>query len=358
MATLSGGGFVTAPPQADELPTSSQSTLLLEKKKEMAEVQQQLDRKKEEFRQRMQRCQEKEVELAAKQEAIKEQVRKFDKFLKDNDAKRVRANRKAFEEIKVREAKESEKLLLAEELKKQLSKKKELSEELDRKAVYEKYLEHVCEHTEYFEDIENVLKRYETLEAANQDLRSRVEAAQGQAEDASASLAAFVKSSQTESLVFNSQIASRQQQLDSLRLEAQDNESDLHRKENDVKDCLRQLGEISMAIQNIYLRCHVRGPPVPESDERLALYLSAVQQRVNDLQAIEAEHRGARTRGALNSGGGGGTRLDETPTGRTKGESSLGTQRGAVGGGGAAAGAGYSTANTSLPDSAKLPKMA
>ena len=32
---------------------------------------------------------------AAKQEHIKEQVRKFDKFLKDNDAKRVRASRKA-----------------------------------------------------------------------------------------------------------------------------------------------------------------------------------------------------------------------------------------------------------------------
>ena len=92
-AALSGGGFVTAPPQSvgDELPAASQSTLLLQKKKEMAEVQQQLDRKKDEFRQRMQRCQEKEVELAAKQEGLKEQVRKFDKFLKENDAKRVRA---------------------------------------------------------------------------------------------------------------------------------------------------------------------------------------------------------------------------------------------------------------------------
>ena len=41
-AALSGSGFVTAPPTlpslGDELPASSQSTLLLQKKKEMAEV--------------------------------------------------------------------------------------------------------------------------------------------------------------------------------------------------------------------------------------------------------------------------------------------------------------------------------
>eukprot|EP00966_Prymnesium_polylepis_P142825 3297789-Prymnesium_polylepis.1 len=141
-AAISGSGFVTQVAQPnDDLPTASQSTLLLQKKKEMAEVQQQLDRKKEEFRQRMQRCQEKEVDLAAKQEHIKEQVRKFDKFLKDNDAKRVRASRKAAEEEKLREQKEIEKLELMKQLDKQLEKKNELQEELSRKAVYQEFLD-------------------------------------------------------------------------------------------------------------------------------------------------------------------------------------------------------------------------
>ena len=159
MAMLTGGGFVTAPHLEDELPTASQSTLLLQKKKDMAEVQQQLDRKKEEFRLRMQRCQEKEVDLAAKQEKIKEQVRKFDKFLKDNDAKRVRANHKAIEENRAREQKDLEKVELLKQLEKQLEKKNELQEELMRKAIYQEYLDSVCDSTEYFEDIENITMR-------------------------------------------------------------------------------------------------------------------------------------------------------------------------------------------------------
>jgi hypothetical protein len=125
---LVSGAFVTQPP--DELPTASQSTLLLQKRKEMQEVQQQLDRKKEEFRARMQRCQEKEVDLAARQEDIKEQVRKFDKFLKDNDAKRVRADRKVQEEKKALLQKENEKAELLQILREQNEKRAQLKLEV------------------------------------------------------------------------------------------------------------------------------------------------------------------------------------------------------------------------------------
>merc|ERR1711907_510706 len=142
------------------------------------EVQQQLDRKKEEFRQRMQRCQEKEVELAAKQEQIKEQVRKFDKFLKDNDAKRVRANRKAAEEIKLRDLKEQEIKQLNEQLGRNKEQRKQIQETLERSARYEHYLEVVCDQTEYFQEINDILMRYDTLAAANNDLLARVTEAQ------------------------------------------------------------------------------------------------------------------------------------------------------------------------------------
>ena len=57
------------------------------------------------------------------------------------------------------------------------------TEEKMRKEVYETFLEAVCETTEYFEDIENIIKRYETLEATNSDLKQRVDYAQVEAEE-------------------------------------------------------------------------------------------------------------------------------------------------------------------------------
>ena len=63
------------------------------------------------------------------------QVSKFDKFLHDNDAKRVRANRKAIEEVKLREIKEIERLALVAELKRQQARKDELLAELARLQV-------------------------------------------------------------------------------------------------------------------------------------------------------------------------------------------------------------------------------
>jgi hypothetical protein len=53
---------------------TSQSTLLLQKKKLMEEAQSELDRKKEEIRLRMLRCQEKEDALAIVQADLRAQV--------------------------------------------------------------------------------------------------------------------------------------------------------------------------------------------------------------------------------------------------------------------------------------------
>ena len=114
-----------------------------------------------------------------------------------------------------------------------------------------------------------------------------MENAQTDAEDKTASLAAFIKKTQTESLVHNSDIAEHQQKLKALRLELQDHEAEMIRHDEDAKDDKRQLGEINMAIHNIYGRCRSKGPP-PEAERAEDALLEVIQQRVTDLGDIVA----------------------------------------------------------------------
>lgn len=157
---LLSDGFVTAPAveEDEEAVPLSQSTQLLQRKKEMAAVQLELDKKKDEFLSRMRRCTEREEELAERQDAIKEQVRKFDEFLKENDAKRARALRKAGEEAKIREAREAERVALEAELLRQRAAQGEIEAALRNLERPEQFLARACEHSDYFEDIEAILR--------------------------------------------------------------------------------------------------------------------------------------------------------------------------------------------------------
>ena len=105
------------------------------------------------------------------------------------------------------------------------------------------------------------------------------------AEAQAAELTNYVRKTQTKALEYNSDIAEKQQWLKQKRLELQDTEADLYRHESAAKEGSRQLGEIQMAIHNIYLRCRVRGR---QEETGEAAVLEAIKSRVTDLQAIVA----------------------------------------------------------------------
>jgi hypothetical protein len=74
----------------------------------MLEVENGLQKQKEEFSMKMESLSQRREELARKEAQLKESLLKFDKFLQENDAKRLRAIKKAIEERKVKDQKEQE----------------------------------------------------------------------------------------------------------------------------------------------------------------------------------------------------------------------------------------------------------
>ena len=75
--------------------TVSQSTLLLKKKKEMHQVDDRLDDAKDDYRRRGDACELRRKEFEKRQEEMRSQVSRFEKFVQENDAKRSRAEAKA-----------------------------------------------------------------------------------------------------------------------------------------------------------------------------------------------------------------------------------------------------------------------
>eukprot|EP00033_Pygsuia_biforma_P004268 GCRY01004681.1.p1 GENE.GCRY01004681.1~~GCRY01004681.1.p1 ORF type:complete len:410 (+),score=99.74 GCRY01004681.1:301-1530(+) len=266
---------------------SLQASVLLRKTKEMNEVQRELQRKREDFMERMRRCQSKEEELLKKQQAIKEQVIKFEKFLRENDAKRKRANQKISEEAHLRENKERELEMTQVKLENISDQKNELKRQRDVMLLYEQYLEAVTQENSDLPDIPSVLNRYRTLRTANVFLSQRQQDDYHASEKVRTALSALIKENQNEILVGSSEMALLQQRLEALRLENAQTEATLNEMETVWKKQWREYGETKMAVHNLYQRAVSK----PQPDVRTPLdKLTALLLRIQDLTVIVNEY--------------------------------------------------------------------
>ena len=84
----------------------SPATRLLEKRRQMFEVQENLETQKVEFNRKEEVLKRREEGLKKKDLELQESLIRFSKFLQENDSKRTRAEKKAIDEIKLRLSKE------------------------------------------------------------------------------------------------------------------------------------------------------------------------------------------------------------------------------------------------------------
>ena len=92
---------------------------------------------------KMESLAQRRMELEKKEMQLKESVVKFDKFLKENDAKLQRAVKKAQEEQELQVAKQKEIDRLQGEVKNLTNLKEKLSKKVQKNAKFNKYLEQV-----------------------------------------------------------------------------------------------------------------------------------------------------------------------------------------------------------------------
>ncbi|XP_052226806.1 coiled-coil domain-containing protein 42 homolog isoform X1 [Dreissena polymorpha] len=269
------------------------ATRLLEKRREMAEVEQALAAQKEEFQMKMESLQQRREELERKECLLKKNLLQFDKFLKDNDSKKARAVKKANDEREMKRQKEKEIEKLDIDTKELETNKKKLLRKLENYKVFHKYMEKTLERGEEFHEMRDVIARYDTLTATHEDLLKSEQKNQDVIEKHRQNLMKYIEEKDNEILSYNNQLSSLQTRLDVAQSEAVKWESQWTHIKNTAAKKTLELGRIKMATHNLYqlVKRHQRqaaqADETPEQLTQIQLFIQDLNQITNEIKRME-----------------------------------------------------------------------
>ena len=268
----------------------SPATRLLEKRRQMFEVQENLETQKVEFNRKEEVLKRREEGLKKKDLELQESLIRFSKFLQENDSKRTRAEKKAIDEIKLRLSKERDIGDLSRSLAKLQAERDTTSEVADANLRYQKFLEVVLETSDEYQEIGDLM-RHATLEATNNDLRQHARECAELNEQTRAELQAYTKSKADEILNLNNRISRPKKEMEGKERETMGHKM---RKDYAVQAASQktlQHGQVTMATENLFLRCResskVNHPQYTSPMEQL----NVIGDFMTDLAAIVKQGR-------------------------------------------------------------------
>lgn len=236
----------------------SPATRLLEKRRLMFEVQEALEAQKAEFNRKEEMFRRREEGLKKKDLELQESLIRFSKFLQENDSKRTRAEKKAADEVKMRNQKEAEVTRLNETLA-ELRKKKVADGLIVRKMLRnQQYLETVIDTADEYHEINDLLLRYATLKATNADLRAHAQQTEDSQESTRVELQAYVKARTDELLQLNNQVSRSKKALEERERETLAYQTGFDATVQAASKKTLEVGQVRAATENLFLRAKSR----------------------------------------------------------------------------------------------------
>uniref|UniRef100_A0A8C5RNT3 Cilia and flagella associated protein 73 n=1 Tax=Laticauda laticaudata TaxID=8630 RepID=A0A8C5RNT3_LATLA len=242
----------------------------------------------------MDHLQQRRQELEHKEGQLKQAILKFDKFLKENDAKRSRAMRKAEQEKQQMAYKKVEAEHLQEEIARLMTAKTKLQGCLAAHKPFSEYLQEVLGKTEQFQDISELISRFQTLMATQVSLVQREQVAREAVEEERSCLQQYLDESSNRILQQNNMVAELQDQLEQTQAKVLELESNWICIQNTAASKTLELGQIKLAALNLFqMVVKHRKLPMNVPQEDTDAQLDAVQLCLEDLSAILANFRKA-----------------------------------------------------------------
>jgi len=243
--------FLVKMPERDEKHVSP-ATRLLEKRRETEEVEHALAAQKEEFSMKMEGLEQRRQELERKERQMKLSLLKFDRFLKENDSKKARAEKKATEERVMIKQKESNITLMKDECVKLEIERDRLKKRSEKYNNFRNYLEKVLERSEDFSEPREIMTRYDTLITNLKDLTSSDLRNQHGIEREKQRFSKYLEDRSNEMLSCNNTLAQLQTRLDKAQADSVCWESKWSHIQNTAAKKTLMLGKIKHATYNLY----------------------------------------------------------------------------------------------------------
>ena len=211
---------------------------------------------KEEFARREDAFRRREEGLRKKDLELQESLIKFNKFLQENESKRTRAEKRASEEAKQREAKEKDIKRLRGDLREMNEQSEKLKKTVNANKKYQDYLDKVqLKESEDYPEISDLLNRYKTLQDANEDLTKNSRLKEEENETNRTEFSTYTKVRTNEILNRNNDIASLQKKLEEAESHAIRLQQEVETSMRSISDKTLELGQVLMAVKNLLQRC-------------------------------------------------------------------------------------------------------
>lgn len=283
--------MVKMPEREDEHLTPA--TKLLEKRREMLEVENALTVEKEEFQLKIESLNQRKQDLEKKEIQLKESVIKFDKFLKENDAKLSRAVKKAEDERELQKVKQKEIERLKEETRLHTKMKENYIKKVAAYQQFNKFLERTVENSDEFQEIREIIDRYETLTVNYKDLRDIQNENEELVNTKRKDFSEYQDRKNYEILNMNNELSDLQTKLDDAQNRSHKAENEWNHIQSTAAGKTLLIGETRMAIKNLYTLVANHHQSKKETDEEeepnTEDQLKRVQEFVNDLVKITNE---------------------------------------------------------------------
>ncbi|XP_013414072.1 coiled-coil domain-containing protein 42 homolog [Lingula anatina] len=270
-----------------------QKTLLLKKEVEVDKVHLELLSKRAEFKERMQACSERQIKVQKKQQQMKEKVSQYEKFIKENEAKRRRAIQKYQNEVKLREQRTRELEMLQEQLE-DLKQREKISQT----KKFEQYLLRVVDAMpeNYIEMQDNMVNslmmRHRTLNETNKDLVEGVSEKADELEKLRNHLDQLKQEHDKMKLSINSELSKMQKHQEGRVDGNKQLEESYILGKGDFREQRSELGQILMAINNIANKC-TKETDIPVErimlDEKLDRIQEYMLERIDVAQMASAD---------------------------------------------------------------------